>query len=224
MGRLRPLLTALAGLAAAPFAAGQVPAGTRYSFQVVPQSGGTLTANTISYTPGVQLKLDVYLYQSLGSPNFLASEGGLFSGGTRLTFGTTGQVAAAGNSVASIVPNPGFDDTGSYNRAVTSIIAEFRAPATLTGPDVDGFNRVRLGTFTLDTPGTTGTTVQAGVPSYSNANLTNGGNSIVYAATDSSVVYVLTPVAEPAGLLAAATSLMIGLKSIRWRVGRLGSC
>lgn len=241
MSRLRLSLLAAALLAATPVAVGQsVPLTARFSFIVRPQSAALAgPGNQITYIPGQQLPINVYLVQTVpggtgGSPtgNVLVDEAGLFTGGTRVTFGTPGVVSLAGpNSVANtnIIPNPIFNDAGFTKKATNNTtFAEFLAPAdflAVNGAQPDGANgnRVLLGSFILDTNiGGGTTTLTASVPSFTNANVSwTNGLSIPYGQTDPSV-YNLVPVPEPAGLLAVAAGGVAFGRRFRRRVAVAG--
>jgi hypothetical protein len=139
---------------AAP-ATAQLPADARFAYEW--NLNGSALGNSLDVTAGSTVTLQVYLRQTLGATQVLTAEGGLFSGGTRTTYGTTGVLSVA--TVNDIVPNPRFSNTDFLVRNTTVNFAEFIASTPFSGPAAtpDGTGRVLLGSFTYQVPGAAGT-------------------------------------------------------------------
>lgn len=193
-------------------AAGQPPAGVTFSYDLFLQGSSTPIAGGLSYVPGQNVTVDVYLRQTGGSSGYLASESGLFQGGVRMTFGnpsgTPGVISVA--SVNNIVlnttstappPTNAFNNVADSNntRLITTDYAQF-SPFTDGNygvlPDANG--RILLGTVTFTTNAAGGVTnlVLTDIPPASfTDNLTLNGTNLDPAI--SSRTYAVSPVPEP---------------------------
>lgn len=139
-----------------------LPSGTAFTYEW--RQGGTLVSGTLNVTtPTVTLQL--YLRQTAGAdPDLLATEHGLFGGGGRVTYGTTGVVNVA--TTSDISYNPAFNDTATSNSTLVTNtnFAEFRAVSDLSGANgalaTNGL--IQLGSFNFTVVGSGTTTLTAG--------------------------------------------------------------
>lgn len=194
---------------AAP-ATAQLPADARFAYEW--NLNGTALGSSLNVVTGSTVTLQVYLIQTQGATQVLTAEGGLFSGGTRTTYGTTGVLSVA--TVNDIVPNPRFSNTDFLVRNTTTNFAEFIASAPFAGPAAtpDATGRVLLGSFTYQVPGAAGssTTLTADlVPNGTQVEIitwTNGFQLDPVTSPDVITINVV-PVPEPASVLGVAAGV-----------------
>ncbi len=208
MIRTLTALTVLMALAA-PAAAQTLPANARFTYEWA-QNGTALAGNSVSVASGSALSLQVYLRQTAGT-EVLVAEGGLFEGSVRTTYGgTPGVIRVA--SVNDIVFNPQFNDTVTSNptRVVNDNFAQFTAASDLTvaaTPDAAG--RVLLGTFTYQAVGAAGTStplvaeIIPNAPTFADTVTYTNFFNLDPVIAPVTLTVLITPVPEPAGLLAA---------------------
>lgn len=186
----------------------------------------------INYTPGQPITVSVYLTQTSGPTNYLASENGLGQGAVLISFAADGPVSVAdvsditpNTSAAASAANPtSFNDVGLSNssRAVTSTSARLLATTDYSYgvlPDVSG--RIRLGDVTFQTSGAgvSGNVTFDGIPGNFIDNLTLSGTDLDSAVTP--VQFNFSPVPEPATVLAVgALGLAVAGVRRRWRATR----
>jgi hypothetical protein len=191
---------------------GQPPAGVTFTYQLIILGDTNPVTGNLNYVPGQNLTVQVFLTQTGGASSYLASEGGLFQGGVRMTYGTpTGtQGILTVPSVNNIVLNtttanpPGtssFNDVSNSNATRQNNIdfAQF-SPSTDASYGVlpDAVGRILLGEVTFATNSAGGTTnlVLTDIPPTAfTDNLTLSGTNLDPAI--SPATFAVTPIPEP---------------------------
>jgi hypothetical protein len=198
-----------------------LPADARFAYSWREVGGTTAITGTRNVTEGSNFTLEVWLTQTAGATNVLATEGGLFGGGVRTTYNSTPNVIGV-TTTANITANAAFNDTPTFSNSVVANanFAQFTAATTGVSGAPATNSAILIGTFTYTVSGTVGqnTNLVAGdIPPANFSELVTFNNVFILdAVTDpSSLFIVVNPVPEPVTILSISVASLMGLRMLR---------